>query len=453
MTRAGSQRAKRHRTMSTEPTIEWESLLRKVREDEPELYRAWFDGLRAAQPHGGELVIKARDPSQAHYLQESCRETFVRAAMRLTGHLLTVRFESENDGTTQRVVTSQQPALTQMPLSADYTFDQFVVGPSNRLAHAACGACCNQLGTLYNPLFIHGASGLGKTHLLQATCAEVLRANPDLSAVYVTCETFVNDFVQAIATGNLQAFRECAREADLLVIDDIQFLASRESSQEELFHTFNVLYQSRRQIILSADSAPAEIPTLEDRLISRFNWGLVVQIDPPNRETRQAILHKKARLRGVEIPDEVIDVIAEHVESNIRLLEGALTKLITETQLAGQPLNVETARNSLKQFGGADQRPLRIGDVIESVSNHYGVRLQELLGRKRTRSISHPRQVAMYLARKLTPLSLEEIGMHFGGRDHSTVLHAERTIESERTTDRELAHTLSQLTDRLLTRH
>jgi len=438
--------------MPSEPPLDYERLLETVRADEPDRFRAWFASLVLAEPIGGELEIRATDPAQVHYLHSECRETFVRAAMKLTGRLLSVRFVSATDTQQRPLADTQAKTLTYMPLSADYTFDQFVVGPSNRLAHAACGAVCNQLGTLYNPLFLHGASGLGKTHLLQATCAEVLRQDDGLQAVYVTCETFVNDFVQAIAAGNLQAFRDFARRADLLVIDDIQFLANRESSQEELFHTFNVLYQTRKQIILSADSSPSEIPTLEDRLVSRFNWGLVVQIDPPNRETRQAILHKKARLRGVELPDEVIDTIAEHVQANIRLLEGALTKLITETQLGGKPLNVDTAREILTTYAGHEPRILRVSDILEEVSKHFGTRLQDLLGRKRTRSISHPRQVAMYLARQLTPLSLEEIGMHFGGRDHSTVLHAERSIETDRNNDRELAQTLAQLTTRLLSR-
>ncbi len=437
--------------MATTPeqTLDWDRLLKTVQTDEPELYRAWFAELKPRMPHGGELEVHVPDSSRAHYLQEQCRSAFVQAAMKSTGHLLTVRFVS---GASPEAADVAPPALTTMPLNADYTFDQFVVGPSNRLGHAACGAVCAQLGTLYNPLFIHGASGLGKTHLLQGTCAEVLRRAPHLQVVYVTCETFVNDFVRAIASGELQPFRERTRQADLLVIDDVQFLANRESSQEELFHTFNVLYQSRKQIILSADSAPAEIPTLEDRLVSRFNWGLVAQIDTPNRETRQAILHKKARLRGVEIPDEVLDYIAEHVEANIRLLEGALTRLITETQLAGKPLNVETARAALGTYGNREQRPLRVAEIIECVSKHFGIRLPDLLGRKRTRSISQPRQIAMYLARKLTPLSLEEIGMHFGGRDHSTVLHAERTIDTDRKTDPELAGTLTQLTTRLMSR-
>lgn len=439
--------------MHVEPALDWDRVLETVREDDPDVYRSWFTSLDAPQPQHGQLEIRARDLSQAHYLEEKCRDAFLQALMKVSGHMLTVRFVSAHAPEPPTVMESHPRALTQLPLGPDYTFEQFVVGPSNRLAQAACKAVCTQLGTLYNPLFIHGASGLGKTHLLQATCADVLGAGPELDAVYVTCETFVNDFVQALASGLLQHFRESARQADLLVIDDIQFLVNRESSQEELFHTFNVLYQSGKQIILSADSPPSDIPTLEDRLVSRFNWGLVVQIDPPSRETRQAILHKKARLRGVEVPDEVIDVIAEHVQANIRLLEGALTKLITSTQLEGKPLNVETAREALSTYAGREQRPLRIADILDGVSKHYGIRLQELLGRKRTRSISRPRQIAMYLARKLTPLSLEEIGMHFGGRDHSTVLHAERTVENERGSDRELARALAQLTTRLLSAH
>lgn len=437
--------------MPTEPVFDWERLLAAVQEDAPELYRAWFAVLPPAQPDRGQLQIHVSDPAQAHYLQDRCRDVFARAAMRMTGHLLSVQFVC---GTQTEGMGGPPPApvLTSLRLGPDYVFDQFVVGPSNRLAHAACRAVCDQLGTLYNPLFVHGASGLGKTHLLQATCAEVLRRDPRLHAVFVTCEMFVNDFVQAIKSGQLHAFRECAREADLLVIDDIQFLAKRESSQEELFHTFNTLYQAGKQIILSADSPPNEIPTLEDRLVSRFNWGLVVQIDPPNRETRQAILHKKAELRGVSIPDEVIDAIAEQVQGNIRLLEGALTKLIIETQLGGKAMNVQTARDVLASFGGREQPLLRITEILDAVCAHFGVRPQDLTGRKRTRSISHPRQVAMYLARKLTTMSLEEIGAHFGGRDHSTVLHAERCINGERTTDRELSSTLSQLTARLLAR-
>ena len=437
--------------MPLEPTLNWDGLLAAVRADEPDLYRAWFESLPPAQPQRGELEIRTSDRSQASYLQTRCQEAFTRAAMKLSGRLLTVRFACTQDAA-PAIADTSVTGLSEMPLSADYTYDQFVVGPSNRLAHAACVAVCDQPGVVYNPLFIHGASGLGKTHLLQATCAEVMHRHAGLHAVYVTCETFVNDLVRAMASGQLPPFRDCARRADVLVIDDVQFLTDRESSQEELFHTFNVLYQSRKQIILSADSPPVAIPTLEDRLVSRFNWGLVAQIDPPSRETRQAILHKKARLRGVEIPAEVIDYIAEHVQANIRLLEGALTRLITEAQLNGKTLNLETARAILATYGNRQQRPLQISEILETISKHFGIRLQDLLGRKRTRSLSYPRQVAMYLARQLTPLSLEEIGMHFGGRDHSTVLHAERLVETNCAKNPELAHTVAQLRTRLSAR-
>ena len=440
------------RLMPTDPVLDWDRLLTTVHEDEPELYRSWFAALQPAQPDRGALEVRVDDPHQAHYLQDRCRDAFAHAAMKLTGHLVSVRFIATAEPQPVGLPPAAPTALTSVRLGPDYVFEQFVVGPSNRLAHAACRAVCDQLGVLYNPLFVHGASGLGKTHLLQATCAEVLQRNSRLQAVYVTCEMFVNDFVQAIAAGQLHAFRECARTADLLVIDDIQFLANRESSQEELFHTFNTLYQSGKQIILSADSPPNEIPTLEDRIVSRFNWGLVVQIDPPARETRQAILHKKADLRGVSVPDEVIDVIAEFVQGNIRLLEGALTTLITETQLGGKPMCVETARDVLANFGAREQPLLRIGEILDAVCEHFGLRPQDLTGRKRTRSISHPRQIAMYLARKLTTMSLEEIGAHFGGRDHSTVLHAERCVNTERASDRDLAATLNQLTTRLMGR-
>ena len=439
--------------MPIDKDFSWDELLGAVRANFPELYRTWFAELAPGTLKGGELLVVVDDAAKLRFLRDSCAVAFVQAAMGLTGHLISVRFTGRLDGNGGHIASNTHCPLTQTPLSVDYTFEQFVVGPSNRLAHAASRAVCGQPGSLYNPLFIHGCSGLGKTHLLQATCSELLERNPTMSITFVSCEVFVNDFVRAIETGQLPQFRDRVRWADVLVIDDVQFLANRESSQEEIFHTFNVLYQSGKQIILSADSSPTEIPTLEDRLISRFNWGLVTQIDPPNRETRQAILHKKARLRGYEIPDELLDYIAGCVESNVRLLEGALTKLISETQIGGKPMTLETARDVLGNFEGRPVRTLQIGEILEAVSTHFSIKLHDLVGRRRSRSISHPRQVGMYLARKLTPLSLEEIGDHFGGRDHSTVLHAERVIEVSRKKNNETSDTLTQLTKQLLARH
>ena len=230
-------------------------------------------------------------------------------------------------------------------------------------------------------------------------------------------------------------------------------MRGRIDDQPPLFHTFNVIYQNRGQIILTADKRPSEIPTLEDRLVSRFNWGLVTQIDPPNRETRHAILQKKAHLRGCEVPDEVLDFIAQRVEDNIRVLEGALTKLITEQQIGGRPLTLDTAKQVLGDFQGPDVRPLQVSDILQVVSQYYGIKVSELVGRKRSRSVTVPRMMAMYLARKLTPLSLQEIGSHFGGRDHSTILHADRSIETERGQDPQKADLLARLTRQLLARH
>lgn len=431
--------------------LQLETLLAAVRSEYPTLYRAWFDGLRFGEGSPGEVLILADDIAQAHFLRESCAQAFLRCAMQLTGMLMPVRFECAVR-THRRIDVASRFSLRCMPLNADYVFDQFVVGASNRMAHAACRAVCSQPGSLYNPLFIYGHSGLGKTHLLQATCQQLLADDPTREVLYVSCETFVNSFVSAIEAGAMLEFRESTRDAGALVIDDVQFLANRDHSQEELFHTFNALYQSRRQIILSADSAPSDIPTLQDRLVSRFNWGLVAQIDTPSRETRQAILQKKARLRGVEVSAEVLDFIAVRVESNIRLLEGALTKLISETQIGGKPMTLETAREVLDSFDGRLGRPLQINDILDVISQHFRLKLGDLVGRKRARSVSFPRQVGMYLARRLTPLSLEEIGDHFGGRDHSTVLHAERVIEGNRTQDRETAELLTSLTKQLLSR-
>jgi chromosomal replication initiator protein len=437
--------------MSATERLDWNALLQAVRTDHPALYRAWFELLEPGQLAGGELRVTARDPAWMHYLREHCTQLFSDAAMELTGHLVSVCFTSGSEDPLNDTALARDE-VQHLSLNPDYTFEEFVVGSTNRLAHAASQAVCNQPGALYNPLFIHGASGLGKSHLLQAICSELLRSIASVNVLYVACDNFVSDYVRAIETGELQAFRDCFRRVDALLIDDIQFLANRESSQEELFHTFNTLYQERRQIVLSADSAPSEIPNLEDRLVSRFNWGLVAQIDPPTRETRQAILQKKARLRGYEIPAEVIDYIAEHVDSNIRALEGALTKLITENQHCGKPLTLTTARKVLPARPAVVAKPLQVSDVLQVVSQHFGIRLQDLLGRRRTRSVSYPRNIAIFLARKMTMLSLGEIGMHFDGRDHSTVLHAQRVIDAERQRNPQTQETLNVLTKQLLAR-
>ncbi len=430
----------------------WDALLSHVRRDAPNLYRTWFDELPPPTMVHGELQLCVDDAGRAHYLRDVCGDVLNRAAIEITGRLTPVRVLTPPSAAPINDSLSDEPLLPQLPMNADYTFDEFVVGPSNRLAHAACKAICGQPGTLYNPLFIHGGSGLGKSHLLQATCAALTRQHGPRHVLYVSSETFVNDFVRAMGDARLHALREYIRQADALIIDDMQFLAHRESTQEEFFHTFNVLHQSRRQIVLSADSMPSAIPTLEERLVSRLKWGLVCEIEPPNRETREAILHRKAQLRGVELPAEIMEYIADRIPSNIRLLEGALTKVLSECQHRGAPFTLATARTVLDELDSPQSRALRINDILDAVSRHFSIKVAEILSRRRNRSVSHPRQVGMYLARRLTSLSLEEIGAHFGGRNHATVLHADRTIESSRQHDPQVASAVTQLTNALLAR-
>ena len=305
-----------------------------------------------------------------------------------------------------------------------YTFDNFVVGPCNRFAHAAAVGAAEAPGKAYNPFFLHGSVGLGKTHLLQSLCFALLERNPKTRILYLSCETFVNHFISALENGDLQKFRNKYRNVDVLVVDDIHVLANKERTQEEFFHTFNTLYQSGKQIVLSSDSPPKDIPTLQERLVSRFKWGLVTEIEPPCYETRMAILKRKSRERGREIPDDVARLLAERIDSNIRELEGAVTKLIGYAGLAGQPVSVELAREAMRDLFAVRKGQPSMEDIIGLITEHFGIKLSELQSKKRTNAIAYPRQVAMYLARQITRHSLEEIGGFFGGRDHSTVIYA-----------------------------
>jgi len=335
-------------------------------------------------------------------------------------------------------------------LNEKYTFDNFVVGPSNQLAHAAAMAVAEAPAGSYNPLFLHGAVGLGKTHLLQAICHKAMDSGRALKVLYLSSETFVNQFIAAIEQGDLSRFRYKYRSVDLLLIDDIHLLANKERTQDEFFHTFNTLYNDQRQIVLSSDSPPSEIPTLRERLISRFKWGLVAEIEAPGYETRQAILRRKARDRNIELPEEVLNFLAEKISTNIRELEGAVTKVHGYAQLTGRAVNLDLAREALGHSGDdTHQSILGVDRIMDVVCKHYGVRVTDLNGRRRTQSIVLPRQVAMYLARKMTPLSLMEIGARFGGRDHSTVLYAVSKIQERISGGSQFAHLVAEFEARL----
>ncbi len=311
----------------------------------------------------------------------------------------------------------------ELGLNPKYTFDNFVVGPCNRFAHAAAMGAAEQPGKAYNPFFLHGSVGLGKTHLLQSMCFAILARNPKTRILYLSCETFVNHFISALENGDIQEFRNKYRSVDVLVVDDIQVLANKERTQEEFFHTFNTLHQQGKQIVLSSDGPPKDIPTLQERLVSRFKWGLVTEMEPPCYETRMAILKRKSRERGRELPDDVAALLAERIESNIRELEGAVIRLLGFSTVSGAALTCDFARDVLRDVFTTRRAQPAMADILGIVTAHYEVKLSELQSKRRTAAIVLPRQVAMFLARRITRHSLEEIGTYFGGRDHSTVLY------------------------------
>ena len=423
----------------------WQRVLQQVRIHHPGLNRVWFDEMVPRQLTNGVIQVTVATPAQLNFCQSQCQQPFTVAAQSVTGRLLAVSFHCNNLPRGGVFNEGDQP----LPLNPDYIFENFVTGPCNRLSHAAAVAVADQPGQAYNPLFIHGGVGLGKTHLLQAISQKVLEKNPDARILYLSCDSFINQFIFAVETGEMHQFRHRYRLVDLLVIDDIHFLAGHDRTQEEFFHTFNTLYQQHKQIILSADCSPSEIPELEERLISRFNWGLVARIEKPCYETRVAILQKKARMRGLTLPEDVLCYVAAKVENNTRELEGAITKIQGMAMLQEGHIDIDLAKAALGDTAAAEQRRITIQQIFDAVTKYYNVRLSDLQSKKRHKSIAFPRQVCMFLARRHTRYSLEEIGGYFGGRDHTTVMHAVRTVDADVKNDREIAEQLTYLEGQL----
>ena len=333
----------------------------------------------------------------------------------------------------------------------EYTFETFIEGSSNKFACAACRYVAKEPAKNYNPLFIYGNSGLGKTHLMHAVGHALLQRNPDARVLYITSENFVNELITSIQTNRTTDFRNRFRSVDLLMVDDIQFIAGKESMQEEFFHTFNALYESSKQIILSSDKQPKEIPTLEERLRSRFEWGLIADIAKPDLETRIAILRRKAEQEKVHVPEEVNVFIASKIESNIRELEGSLNRVLAKSRLGGQPLSLELAQEALSEMLSVkDPRRITIDLITAVVAEYYNVTMDDIKSKKRNREISVPRQTAMYLCRELNGASLPRIGQEFGGRDHTTVMHAVEKLENDISHDPEVRRTVEDLKKRIL---
>ena len=409
-------------------------------ETEHQSYQTWFEPTRAVDLTENSLTVEVPNRFFADWLEEHYAPLIRRALSEVAGHDVRPTFHVAHRRTdqydpvsTRRVAPAPLavPASEESQLNPRYTFSNFIVGSSNRFAQAAAMAVAEAPAEAYNPLFIYGGVGLGKTHLMQAAGHYIRERRPDLSVYYVSSETFMNELITSIQRGTTLKFRDKYRSKDALLIDDVQFLAGKESTQEEFFHTFNALYLAHKQIVMTSDRPPKQIATLEERLVSRFEAGLVTDIQPPDLETRIAILHEKAELDGISIPNDVIHLIANSVTSNIRELEGSLVRLLAFSSLTGGEITLDLAKEVLSEFLGRPRGTVSVARIQQAVAEAFGVPVEKMKARGRASQIARARQVAMYLARELTHLSLTQIGEHFGGRDHTTVLHAHRKITAE----------------------
>jgi chromosomal replication initiator protein len=415
-------------------------------------YRTWFNHVEGVSLSDDDFVLSvpndfSRDWIEGHFLG------LIRAAVGdATGQKRRVQLAvTESEANPGPTVEGRRRESHGVGLNPKYTFDSFVIGSSNRFAHAAALAVAEAPAQAYNPLFIYGGTGLGKTHLHQAIAQYVGEHQSELSVRYVTSETFMNDFINALRDKRIEGFKQRYRAYDLLLIDDIQFFEHKERIQEEFFHTFNTIYEAGGQIVISSDRPPREISTLEERLRSRFEWGLITDIQPPDLETRIAILRKKVKTDGIHVPDpKVLEFIAGRISSNIRELEGALTRVVAFSSLTGRPMTEDLAQDVLKDvFPQGEVRQVSIERIQELVSDRFGLSLEELCGDRRTQNIVYPRQVAMYLSRELTDSSLPKIGRQFGGRDHTTVIHATSKIARMIREDRSVYNLVQELTARI----
>ncbi|MEP6802380.1 MAG: chromosomal replication initiator protein DnaA [Acidobacteriota bacterium] len=420
----------------------WDSILRNLegKLDSKEL-KTWFAPTRqvAFENASGSPTLRVEVPNRVFVdWIEARHATLLGAAASDAGYpSLAIRFEPSAAAAPPHPVPHSVPEAAPLPAPASrgglvlnprYTFDTFVVGNSNQFAHAAARAVAESPSRSYNPLFLYGGVGLGKTHLMHAIAHEVVRRAPDTKVLYLSAERFLNELINALRFEKMHDFKRRYRELDVLLMDDIQFIAGKDSTQEEFFHTFNALHDAQKQIVVTSDALPKEIPTLEERLRSRFEWGLIADIQPPDLEMKVAIIRKKAAAEKMEIPNDVALFIAGTVKSNVRELEGRLNRVLAFSSLTGKPLSVELARETLKDIVGTEERAIP-SDILKTVAAHYGLRVSDMKAKSNAKPIAFPRQVAMYLCRKLTGLSYPEIGRLFNDKHHSTVMHSVEKIE------------------------
>ncbi|HKH46978.1 MAG TPA: chromosomal replication initiator protein DnaA [Thermoanaerobaculia bacterium] len=421
----------------------WSTLQKQLQQElDPEEFATWFLPLKVRDEGQDRLVLVAPNSRFLHTLEESYRPTVDRALSGLNGPRFEVHFSLEEE---EGQEVSADEILTPSHFNPKYLFKTFVVGKSNEFAHAAAKAVAENPSHSYNPLFLYGGVGLGKTHLLHAIGHEILRSRPQLRVLYLAAEQFVNELINSIRFDRMPAFRERYRTIDVLMIDDVQFIANKERTQEEFFHTFNTLYTSQKQIILSSDSSPRNIPTLEERLRSRFEWGLIADIQPPDLETKVAILQRKAYVENVGLPDEVAEFIAQQVRSNIRELEGLLNRVIAFSSLTGKPMSAGLARETLKDILPEEGKKPNANEIVKAVAKHYHLKVPEIKSKSNSQQVVFPRKIAMYLLRHLSELSYPEIGKLFNDKHHSTVMYSVKDIEERRPKDADLDRVLQGL--------
>ncbi len=416
----------------------WQKSLEELKKSLGKIsFDTWIAPLRMKSFDEKTVVLEAPDIFFKNWLETNYLDAIKGAFKTVTGADVSVNFEVNPSLLKRRTnkifrsigKTFQEEPQDSLKLNPRFTFDQFIVGACNRMAHAASLAVANAPGKAYNPLFIYGGVGLGKTHLMQAIAHYIVTKNPQMKVKYGSSEKFTNELIMAIQKRSTQKFRQKYREMDVLLIDDVQFLSGKEAVQEEFFHTFNVLYDSHKQIVVSSDRPPREIPRLEERLVSRFSWGLVVDIQPPDLETRVAILKKKLENEPIEIGSDVLYFIAENITTNIRELEGALIRIIAYSLVENKQITVDLARHILKDVMKEINKRVTPQAIVEKVAEYFNISVQDIKRTKRSKSLALPRQIVMYLVRKFTDMSLPEIGTFIGAKHHTTVLYATRKLE------------------------
>lgn len=416
-------------------------------------YDTWIKPIRFVSRNKSELVVAVANKFFRDWVGENYLSDIEAVIGSLAKHDLKLVIEVEQnedspkpqEKSPRKAEKESEPQRRQSHLTQKYTFENFIIGSSNQFAHAACLAVANQPGEHYNPLFIYGGVGLGKTHLVKAIGHRATAQRPGSKVVYLSSETFMNELISSLRRDKMDEFKKKFRNVDVLILDDVQFIAGKERTQEEFFHTFNSLYESHKQIVITSDRFPKDIPGIEDRLRNRFEWGLIADIQPPDMETRVAILQKKAEIEGVQLPANVAMFLATNINSNVRELEGSLTRLGAFSSLTKAAITIDFAKNVLRNNLKSNEQEITVESIQKIICDYYNLKIGDLKTKRRTQNIAFPRQVAMYLCRKHTQTSFPTIGDKFGGRDHSTVIHAAKTIERRIKDDPNMQNTIAKI--------